>query len=192
MALAPGLSPELLRDLRDIHEPLAPAFWPPAPGWWLLLGAAVAAFAALVAATRYWLRWRGRMRAPYLAAADRIRAVAARHAAGEIDDRTCADLVSDALKRVLVRIERLSGATSAAGGDWRRLLAHRFDGTPGPGFGDARYRRDFDADASELAPFACRALEGAARQAVALPWRRLRGAPEAVRQSAFARRRRDS
>ena len=27
--------------LRDVHEGVAPAWWPPAPGWWLLLGAIV-------------------------------------------------------------------------------------------------------------------------------------------------------
>ena len=28
--------------LRDVHEGLAPAWWPPAPGWWMVLGAVVA------------------------------------------------------------------------------------------------------------------------------------------------------
>lgn len=42
-------------DLRDIHLPAAPSWWPPAPGWWvltlLLLGILLAAF-------WYWRRHR--------------------------------------------------------------------------------------------------------------------------------------
>lgn len=38
---------ELLSRLRDIHAPTEPQWWPPAPGWWILL-LALAVLAALV------------------------------------------------------------------------------------------------------------------------------------------------
>lgn len=44
--------------LRDIHRVPAPPMWPPAPGWWLLLGAIIVM--AMVAWG--WLRWRRRRR----------------------------------------------------------------------------------------------------------------------------------
>lgn len=43
--------------LRDVQEGVAPAWWPPAPGWWLVLGAAV-----LVALLRAWRTARQRRR----------------------------------------------------------------------------------------------------------------------------------
>jgi len=47
---------EQLLQLRDIHAPLPPSIWPPAPGWWLL---AALLLLLLVVATRWALRrWR--------------------------------------------------------------------------------------------------------------------------------------
>jgi hypothetical protein len=43
--------------LRDIHPGEAPAWWPPAPGWWLLMALALA-----VAATYAWWQYRRRSR----------------------------------------------------------------------------------------------------------------------------------
>ena len=43
--------------LRDIHLPADPAWWPPAPGWWLLLGPALLAIAAAAILLRP-RRWR--------------------------------------------------------------------------------------------------------------------------------------
>lgn len=54
---------ELLARLRDVHAPLDPPWWPPAPGWWLL---ALLALIALVLLLRYLpprvRRWRRRLR----------------------------------------------------------------------------------------------------------------------------------
>jgi len=43
---------EALKDLRDIHEPDPISFWPPAPGWWIVLILTIAAVFLL----RWWLK----------------------------------------------------------------------------------------------------------------------------------------
>lgn len=54
---------ELLARLRDVHPPAEPAWWPPAPGWWLVALIALALLAlALRVAPGLWRRLRLRRR----------------------------------------------------------------------------------------------------------------------------------
>ena len=58
----PGSNPALV--LRDIHQPPAPSWWPPAIGWWLL-----AAIVLLAIGAWAWRAWRRRRRQRELARA---------------------------------------------------------------------------------------------------------------------------
>lgn len=51
---APGTGPadDPLMNLRDIHLPEPVGWWPPAPGWWVVLGLIAAAFAFFLIARR--------------------------------------------------------------------------------------------------------------------------------------------
>ena len=166
------MSPDLLSDLRDIHEPVAPGFWPPAPGWWLVFGLGVVTLVLAALLARRWQRHRAALRTPYVAAERHVRLAARQHAAGEIDTRSLADQVSDVLKRVLVRVEQREGASTAAGDAWARVLAERFPQPElaglGKALGNARFRPRFDADATRLATTAIDALQRAARERTAL------------------------
>lgn len=79
---------DLLGLLRDAHPPSEPFWWPPAPGWWLvvLLGVALAAL-AIRRLPSQWRRWR--MRRHLLATLDGI---AMRQRAGAPADTVCADV----------------------------------------------------------------------------------------------------
>lgn len=59
---ADALSAVLLERLQDIHGAAEPALWPPAPGWWLLAGIALAAAVYALVLLRRKLRLRLRRR----------------------------------------------------------------------------------------------------------------------------------
>lgn len=135
-------------DLRDIHLPEQPGFWPPAPGWWLL---AVVLLAALIAAG--WSGWRAwrrrRRRRMLLAELERLRVESDRGPA-------LAAAVSALLKRVaLSRYPRVEVAP-LSGEAWLTFLDRtggdgRFVAGPGQVLADAPYAPDVAAvDASGL------------------------------------------
>ncbi len=138
--LPPG-SLDLLNTLRDIHEPTAPGFWPPAPGWWLLavLLLALGAWLGLSAASRR------RRRAPIRQAEAEL-SEWQRRAARTQDARAAADTLAELLKRAaLCRYPRTTVA-GLSGDAWLRFLDRtgnttEFSNGAGRVLGDERYAR---------------------------------------------------
>ena len=87
-----------LQQLRDVHAPMAPEWWPPALGWWLL---AIAAIAGTVFICR--LLWQAyRARQPIRSARTLIDELKEKHAQGRIDTLHYVHETNEVLKRLLV------------------------------------------------------------------------------------------
>ena len=115
------IHPELV-NLRDIHLPVEPGWWPPAYGWWI-----VAAILALVAAWAIlWGTRRRRQLAPYRQVRREARYLTKQRLELMLDARTYADSVNALYKRVLVHVERRGDAAGLYGQPWLLFLADRF------------------------------------------------------------------
>jgi hypothetical protein len=102
-------------ELRDIHVPADPSWWPPAAGWWLL---AVLVLALLFAAALAWRSARRRVRARRLAWQE-LEACRLRHARDADDVR-----LATGLHQLLRRVARLHDpdAVRQQGAAWRATL----------------------------------------------------------------------
>ncbi len=132
-------------QLRDIHLPPAPPFWPPAPGWWIVAAVLLALLAWGGQAAWRQLRLRRRRQ--------RVMAVLARLESGLASDRSPASLaqISVLLRRLaLMRFPRAKVAT-LTGNAWLRFLDEsggqgRFADGPGRVLGSGPYQRALPAD----------------------------------------------
>lgn len=144
-----------LADLRDIHLPEPVSWWPPAPGWWLLVLLAL----ALLAVLGWWLRraWRRHRRRARVEA--ELDALLAAHRAGG-DARALAAGVSLLLKRVALARWPRPEVAGLSGADWLAFL----DRTGGHGdFADGPGRALARAGYGAPEPVEAEALGAAAR-----------------------------
>lgn len=129
-------------QLRDIHLPTAPGFWPPAPGWWLL----AAILLALLCATVWKLRQRRIRRQRHrqiLAELQRVRAAWSKHA----DTQQFAADVSAFLRR-FARLGQ-PDSVALAGAAWLdhlRLHGAEFDAAAQRALLEAPYRPGVPVD----------------------------------------------
>lgn len=124
------MDPEQI-PLRDLHLPAEIGWWPPAPGWWLLI--ALAAFGLFLLLRRAWLGYRrNAQRRIALRALKRLRA---RHAEGA-DAVTLAVEMSELLRRTMLAYAPRGEVAGLTGEDWLAWLDRGLEGRPfttGPG-----------------------------------------------------------
>lgn len=154
------MAADQLQQLRDIHLPEPPGWWPPAPGWWLLAGLAVAAL--------WWafvrLRARRRRSAPLRFGRAAYAEVFRRYRHGELDYREYLDETDELIKRVLIHGLGDDRARRATGEAW---LAHLdgylgdggFSRGPGRVLGDERFRPQPGGDPAALHQLVTRLLK---------------------------------
>jgi hypothetical protein len=132
-------------QLRDIHLPGPPSFWPPAPGWWFLAAVAIAllVWVSMVALRRYRIH---RRRQAVLAALVRIE----ERFAGERSPERLAS-ISLLLRRLALMCYPREQVAALSGNAWLRFLDEsggdgRFANGPGRVLASGPYQRSLPAE----------------------------------------------
>jgi len=147
-----------LSQLRDIHLPDPVSFWPPAPGWWILLLCLLIGLAFLCRHTLAAMIRRRRLES-VLRELDQAYSVFTEQSAFD-KTRNQAGLaflaaVNTLLKRVAQVMYPDSNCSSLTGRDWLHFLdacdqGSAFSQGPGAVLADGAYRPVFDADGDAL------------------------------------------
>ena len=132
---------QALAQLRDIHEPATPPFWPIPIGWWVLTISIIALIACLI----WW--WRSRIAAdrPYRSIRDTASRLRDLYQNGHLSEHDYADAANRLYKHLLVDVESVPGSIQADGIPWLNMLADRFEDDSfisgaGKCLGTVRYR----------------------------------------------------
>ena len=129
-----------LSQLRDLHLPADPGWWPPAPGWWLL---ALALLGGLIyLALR--LQQRHRRERPKRLALSQLNTLQQSLADGSISSAAYVHQCNALLKRLWVRVLQRNEAAPLTGDAWLDYLdtasgTTSFSDGPGRVLGNARF-----------------------------------------------------
>jgi len=153
---------DLLQQLKDIHLPAQPMWWPPAPGWWLV---AIAAIAALAYAA-YRARLAVARRRPIREARRQYGALYVAYQRGEITATAYLHQANELLKRLYVHGLHVDIARRANDADWLAFLDARSGGSafsegPGRQLGNQRFGPAPEVDPDSLHPLLERVFETA-------------------------------
>jgi Domain of unknown function (DUF4381) len=150
---------DALQQLRDLHLPAQPGFWPPAPGWWLLL--------ALLVTLLVWLARRGwryyQRQRPYRSALSALGRLLHAAEQGTVAQREVADTVNAVLKRALIHGAARHDAAALTDTAWLRYLDRLiaddvFSNGAGAALGNARFAPGFSFDAVAVCAAARRVI----------------------------------
>jgi hypothetical protein len=142
---------DLLAQLRDIHLPIDPDWWPPAPGWWILALIVLAALA--YGGYRLVVRWR-RFRPARQAQALYLK-LHASYVEGRIPSDTYLHLSNELLKRFVIFGVGDTTVKPESGERWLEYLDQRsgttaFSDGPGRWLGNDRFRRQVATGLDDL------------------------------------------
>jgi len=138
-----------LEQLRDIHLPEPVSWWPPAPGWWLLVAVVLAVGAGFLLARKHVRQ--GRYRRTALAGLQ-----AAYKALGSTDDRRLfLEETSALLRRVAIQAYGRQEVAALTGMKWLAFLdrtggTDQFSSGPGAVLADGHYRPRAEVDSDQV------------------------------------------
>ena len=147
------MQPDLLQQLRDIHLPADPGWWPPAPGWWLL---ALISIAGLVMFTRWTRDYLARRRPVKMARALHDKLYNA-YRKGSLTGEAYLHESNELLKRLVIYGLGDNRARRANDLAWLEILdqwsgGNEFTTGAGRQLGNQRFRRDPELDIDTLTP----------------------------------------
>lgn len=136
--------------LRDIHLPESIGWWPPAPGWWVVVALLILAVCLVL----FWLVRRHRRLSVLRAALGELERIE-HHCQEGADHTHLVGAISVLLRRVAISVEPRSLAAGLTGQDWLEHLdglagGPYFNNTLGQQFIHAAYRPVPDVDMDAL------------------------------------------